>query len=55
MIIQLFQEINIKRIVKVDEYFVDVIPAKPDFRDQSDVVKNCLRYWQRERKKGGNS
>jgi hypothetical protein len=46
----IFQENNVKRIAKIDEYLADVIIARPDFRDRSDVVK--IGYWQRERKKG---
>jgi hypothetical protein len=46
----IFQENNIKRIAKIDEYLVDVILAEPHFRDLSNVAK--IRYWQRKRMKG---
>ena len=48
--LMIFQENNIKRIAKVDEYLVDVILAEPHFRDLSNVAK--IRYWQRKRMKG---
>jgi hypothetical protein len=45
-----FQENNVKRISKIDEYLADVILAEPHFRDLSNFAK--IRYWQRKRMKG---
>ena len=46
----IFQENNVKRIARIDEYLADVIIARPDSRDLFDVAG--IIYWQLERTKG---